>query len=134
MLLNSVVQSGVVSRSSFVNHGKGSEQQIQQYSGGRKSRLDIEESQNYYYHNSHNKNQYIEKDVIVEEIDDFRYSDKKVPSELRGSESSQNLYRASATKNNQNFLMQSYHSSVPMPEINLSFKSITPQRIEEEHS
>lgn len=33
--------------------------------------MDIEESQNYYLMNSNMKSHYVEKEVIVEEIDEF---------------------------------------------------------------
>jgi hypothetical protein len=84
-----------VPRSSFLNYGKSSEKQIEQQKA-RKSRYYTEESQNSNLRNSQRISCYIEKDVIVEEMDD-QLSGNNVTSEPRGSEISKNIYRGASS-------------------------------------
>jgi hypothetical protein len=49
------------------------------YTSKRSNKLEIDESQNFYHIGSDVKSRYVEKEVIVEEMDDCQFSDKKVP-------------------------------------------------------
>jgi hypothetical protein len=115
--MNSIIQSGA----SFI---RSSEQQIEQLTNKKSSKIvEMEQSQNYYLQNSHLRSHYVEKDVIVEDIDDS-LSARKVPSDLRSDNSHINIYRGSA--NNENYLDQSYHSNLPVSEFKSPAKNPSP--------